>query len=166
MEEVGKIFPGIFKKHVQCRQPRVVEILAPLWPRVAGKAMARQSRPVAFGAGTLTLATACPSWAAQLRQMAEEIRAEINSFLGGPVVKKLRVRYAPELEIWNSKFESQKSKVGAGDWEPNYDFRLSIFDSQNGLDPEITRIVEQSFTKYFSRGGIRNSKPENLKSQI
>ncbi len=155
MEEIGKIFPSIFKKHVQGRQPRVVEILAPLWPRVAGKAMARQSQPVAFGAGTLTLATACPSWATELRRMAEEIRAQVNSFLGGPVVKRLRVRYTPELEIRKSEFETGNSKFENRSWEPDFEFPR--------IDPEVARILEQSFTKYFSRPGIRNRKPGDLK---
>jgi len=77
---------------------RVVEILAPLWIQVAGKEIAEHSRPVEFAAGTLTLATSCPSWAAQLRLMSEQIRAEINNFLGYAVVKKLQVRLALNVE--------------------------------------------------------------------
>ncbi len=92
MDEVGKILPTVFRPQVQHGDPPVVEILAPLWPRVAGKAMARQCRPATFVQGTLTIVTECESWSLQLQQMAEEIRAEINSFLGGPVVKRLLIR--------------------------------------------------------------------------
>jgi predicted nucleic acid-binding Zn ribbon protein len=99
VEEVGKILPAILKRHVQRPDARVVEILAPFWSQVAGKAMARQCRPVAFREGTLTLATECSSWSVQLQQMAEEIRAEINSFLGKPVVKKLRVQRVARLDL-------------------------------------------------------------------
>lgn len=98
MDDIGKILPEILKCQVRRVNPPVVEILAPLWSRVAGKAMARNSRPVAFHAGTLTLACDCASWSTQLQQMTEEIRAEINSFLGGPVVKKLQVRYVARLD--------------------------------------------------------------------
>ena len=97
MEKVGKILPAIFKRNLQSTDARVVEILVPFWPFVAGKAMAQQCQPVAFREGTLTLATECPSWSAQLHQMAEEIRAEINSFLGQPVVKRLRVQRVPRF---------------------------------------------------------------------
>jgi predicted nucleic acid-binding Zn ribbon protein len=99
MEEVGKILPAILKRHVQRPDVRVVEILAPFWPQVAGKAMARQCQPVAFQEGTLTLATDCSAWSVQLRQMAEEIRAEINSFLGKPVVKRLRVQRVARCDL-------------------------------------------------------------------
>jgi len=72
----------------------VTEVLSPLWSQVAGKALAKESRPVAFSAGTLTLAITNPDWAVPVRQMADEIRARINSFLGGPLVKHLRIECA------------------------------------------------------------------------
>jgi hypothetical protein len=98
MEEIGEILPAIMKQQVERLNPPVVEILAPLWSRVAGRTMARNSRPVAFHAGTLTLACECTSWTAQLQAMAEEIRAEINSFLGWPVVKKIHVQWVARLD--------------------------------------------------------------------
>jgi len=98
VEDIGRILPVILKSQIRRLNPPVVEILAPLWRRVAGQAMARNSRPVAFHAGTLTLACDCTSWSTQLQQMAEEIRAEINSFLGAPVVKKLQVRFVGRLD--------------------------------------------------------------------
>ena len=98
MEEIVKILPGLFRRQLQRADARVVEVLAPLWPHVAGEPMAERSRPVAFASGTLTLATDCSSWNTQLRQMAEEIRAEINSFLGRPVVKHIRVQRVARLD--------------------------------------------------------------------
>ncbi len=113
VEEVGKILPSILGRHVNRGDSRLVEVLTALWPRAVGQGIAQHSRPVTFVSGTLTLATACPSWAAQLGQMSEEVRAEINSFLGRPVVRKLRVRHVPSLvlENGNSKFGSRKSET-------------------------------------------------------
>ncbi len=93
MEEISKILPLIFRNQVRRDNPRVVEILAPLWPQVAGKPMARHSRPVAFDEGTLTLESDCTAWSAEMRRMSEDIRAQINRYLGVPTVRKLRVRY-------------------------------------------------------------------------
>ncbi len=98
MEEIAKILPSILKQQVQRRDPPVVEILAPLWPRVAGKAMSECCQPVDFSAGTLTLATESACWDTQLRQMTEEIRAEINRYLGGPIVQRLRVQRVRRLK--------------------------------------------------------------------
>ena len=92
MEEIGKILPIVFKPQLSRLEPPVVEVLVPLWSRVAGKALASQCRPVAFSAGTLTLAADSAEWAEPLQQMAEEIRAAVNNFLGKPVVKRLRIR--------------------------------------------------------------------------
>jgi hypothetical protein len=91
MEEIGMILPKVLKPQLSRLEPPVVEVLAPLWARVAGKALAKQCRPVAFSAGTLTLATDDADWAEPLQQMGEEIRAHVNDFLGKPVVKHLRI---------------------------------------------------------------------------
>ncbi|HET7841391.1 MAG TPA: DciA family protein, partial [Terriglobia bacterium] len=65
MEEIGKSLPVIFKRHIRKSGPAVAEILAPLWARVAGRAIAEHSRPVGFEAGQLLLETTCETWAGQ-----------------------------------------------------------------------------------------------------
>jgi len=98
VEEIGKILPAILRSQIERLNPPVVETLAPLWSRVAGRTMARNCRPVSFRTGTLTPACECTSWTAQLQEMAEEIRAEINSFLGGPVVKNIHVQWVAHFD--------------------------------------------------------------------
>src|SRR5205814_2803666 len=56
------------------------------------------SKLLAFEAGTLTLGTSCPSWAGELRPMADELRAAINVFLGCSLVKRVHVRFLGSLE--------------------------------------------------------------------
>ena len=96
MEEISKILPLIFRSQVRRNNPHVVEILAPLWSQVAGKPMARHSRPVAFDDGLLTLESDCTAWSAEMRRIADDIRAQINRYLGVPAVRKLKVRYVPK----------------------------------------------------------------------
>lgn len=93
MEEISRILPLIFRNQVRRNNPRVVGILAPLWPQVAGKPMARHSRPVAFEEGTLTLESDSTAWATEMRRMADEIRAQINRYFGVRTVHRLKVRY-------------------------------------------------------------------------
>jgi len=97
MEAVGNLLPAIFKKQMRRDDTRVVELLIPFWQKAAGRGIAENSTPVHFGAGTLTLETTCPTWAIQLRNMTEEIRAGINDFMGAPIVKTIRVQLAPAL---------------------------------------------------------------------
>lgn len=105
MREISAVFPAIFRGYLRGGDPRVVEILAPLWPRVAGKAIAANSRPVAFAAGTLTVAAAGP-WAVQLAFLSEEIRAAINAYLGREVVKKVTLRKASRPNTQSPFFEN------------------------------------------------------------
>ncbi len=101
VEEIGKSLPVLFKHHVRRAEPQLAEVLEPLWARVAGRAIAEHSRPVAFGSGALTLEASCETWAAQLRQMHAQIAEAVNGFLGAPVVKALEVRVARDLGAWN-----------------------------------------------------------------
>jgi predicted nucleic acid-binding Zn ribbon protein len=98
MEEIGKILPKVLKPQLARQEPPVVEVLAPLWTRVAGKALAKECWPVAFSGGTLTLATEDGDWAEPLRQMAEEIRMHVNKFLGKPVVERLKILRVRKLD--------------------------------------------------------------------
>ncbi len=95
MEEISKILPLIFKGQVHRTNPPVLEILAPLWPLVAGKPMARHSRPVGFQEGTLMLECDCAAWSTEMRHMSDAILAQVNRYLGVPAVRKLKVSYVP-----------------------------------------------------------------------
>lgn len=73
----------------------MLDILASLWPLVAGKPMARHSRPVGFQGGTLILECDCTAWSAELRRMSDDILAHVNRYLGVPAVRNLKVSYVP-----------------------------------------------------------------------
>jgi predicted nucleic acid-binding Zn ribbon protein len=109
MEEIGKVLPLIFSRQVGKGGPRMAEVLASLWPRVAGKPVAEHSRPVGFGGGTLTIESDGLCWATQLRALSAEIQREINGFLGAPVVKQVKVRcvLAP----------GERRKTAASNWK-------------------------------------------------
>lgn len=148
MEEVGRILPSVVGRHMHDGDSRLLQVLSALWPRAVGKGIAQHSLPVSFVSGTLTLATACPSWAAQLGQMREEVRAGINGFLGRPLVRMLRVRHTPSLVLETGeskvgKLETGRPKLASPDLKP-------ALESVN-LDPEIARFVEEAFARYFSK---------------
>ena len=139
MEEIGKILPNVFKPQLSRLEPPVVEVLGPLWSRVAGKALACQCWPVAFSAETLTLATDNADWAEPLQQMAGEIRAAVNNFLGKPVVKRLRILRVrkfdrsdrtqrqpedlpvsgPNRKVWPGKVQLPRRRKGSDGLTPN-----------------------------------------------
>lgn len=95
MEEISKILPLIFKGQARRTNTHVLDVLAPLWPLVAGKPMARHSRPTFFEEGTLTLECDCTAWSAEMRRMSDDILTQVNRYLGVPAVRKLKVAYVP-----------------------------------------------------------------------
>jgi hypothetical protein len=143
VDEIGRILPGLFKKQIRRTEPHLVEILLPLWPRIAGKTLAQHSRPELFASGLLTVATDCPTWGAQLRHMTEELRAGINGFLGQPVVRKLRIRTQPP-----SLFSANAARQSAA---PLPNFREHLADTAAIADRDIAAAFAASYAKYFSR---------------
>ena len=145
MDEIGKMLPQFLKRHVRGERAPVLEVLAPLWPRVAGKAMASQARPVAFAGGTLTLGTGNPSWAVELRALQEQIRSAVNGALGQPLVKQLRVRLDPAI--------GESAKPETAPRSPVSVEASGGVPAEANLDPEIGAVLARSFSKYFGRDG-------------
>ena len=145
MDEVGRILPLIFKKQIRRSEPHLLEILSPLWPRIAGKNLAQHSLPVVFDAGVLTLATDCSTWSTQLRHMTDEIRARVNGFLGQAIVKKVVVKKAAQPGLFDAR-----ATVGTGAPRPLPAADESV-DTESIIDPAVKEAIAGSYAKYFAR---------------
>jgi hypothetical protein len=144
MEELGKILPAIWKRHAQRANPHLADILASLWPHVVGKPLSQHCRPLGFEGGRLTLGTAESDWAVQLQAMSEEIRAEVNSFLGNPTVKRLTVKHVRGLKF--AALLPLEASVPA--IPPS---KLPLDSTGSKLEPEVAHILARSYAKYFAR---------------
>lgn len=145
MDQIGKLLPGLFKKQICRAEPHLLEILAPLWPRIVGKTVAQHSRPALFDLGVLTLYADCPTWGTQLRHMTEEIRAKVNAFLGQAIVKKLRIKTMIQPDLLPSSrrpHEISPSRLPRPE-------KAMVTDSI--ADPEIAAALASSYAKYFNR---------------
>jgi hypothetical protein len=147
VEAIGHSLPAVFKRHARRAGSGLVEVLAPLWARAAGKAVAEHSRPVAFWSGTLTLATTSQTWAAQLRLLGPEVLGAVNEFLGAPLAKELRVRM--------ERASAGEDRDAAAPIEPRpaEDLRMAPCELPRGLDAETRGILARSYSKYFARAG-------------
>ena len=143
VDEIGKILPSWFRKQIRRADPHLLEILLPMWPRIAGKTMALHSQPAFFASGVLTVSTDCATWGTQLRQMTEEIRAEINGFLGVPMVKKLRIKTVTEPSLFSLPRPSRPAAPPA--------LGEQAVDTTVIADREIASALATSFAKYFNR---------------
>lgn len=154
MEEIGKLLPRVLKGYYLRKQECLPEVLAPFWSRIAGKAIAENSRPVTFHNGNLVLSASTDCWATQLRSMTPEIRQRINSFLGQPMVARVSIRYrstfaldAPaNLKLLPPQTDAAVSRQARS---------LLGLESGTPLDPMIRDVLENSFVKYFSRNSKR-----------
>jgi hypothetical protein len=145
MDEIGKLLPALFEKQIGRTEPHLLEILNPLWPRIAGKPMAQHSQPALFASGVLTLHTDCAAWDKQLRYMGEEIRAKINGFLGQPIVKKVRIRTITQPGLFSPPRDAQ------GTARPAPPVAEKGMNTDCIADPEVALALASSYAKYFSR---------------
>jgi len=145
VDEIGKILPSLFRKQIRRQEPHLLDILLPLWPRIAGKTMAQHSQPAFFASGVLTLATDCATWGTQLRHMTEEIRAEINGFLGQPIVRKLRIKTVTQPNL----FSPSRPRLGTAPPAPHG--VEHAFDTTSIADREVASALASSYSKYFNR---------------
>lgn len=148
MEELGKILPRVLKKHARSESGPMLAVLAGIWAQAAGKAIAEQARPLAFSAGTLTLAVGCPTWAAQLQGLREEIRCAINRTLGRAIVRQIRVKLVSGGPAALRAASPDRARAGANFTAPFSELDLPALA---GLDPELRQVVARSFAKYFAR---------------
>ncbi len=145
MDEIGTILPTVFRKQIRREEPHLLEILVPLWPRIAGKSIAQHSRPSYFAAGVLTLATDSSTWTTQLRLMGDEIRSQINGFMCQPIVKKLRVRTVVQPDLFSPL---RPPKGIASSAQPRM---AQAMDTTSIADPAIATALASSYAKYFNR---------------
>ncbi len=94
MEEISHLMLTVLKPHVRRSDASAVGFFAAFWGTIVGRAIAGNSRPIAFADGTLTLETDCPNWTVQLQSLEREIREAVNRFLGEPRVTSLRVHFS------------------------------------------------------------------------
>ena len=145
MDDIGKILPSVFQKQIRRAEPHLLEILLPFWPRITGRSIAEHSRPSFFESGVLTLTTDGASWGRELRRMAEEIRAQINCFLGQPIVKRLRIKTVREPALF------APARRGSGTTVPlKYGTEQSL-NTAAIPDLEVATALANSYSKYFNR---------------
>jgi len=145
VDEIGKILPSVFRKQIRRAEPHLLEILLPLWPRIVGKTMAQHSQPAFFASGVLTLSTDSATWSTQLKHLTEEIRAEINGFLGQPIVKKLRIKTVTQPDLFSPP------RTSHGTAQPAPPPVRQAMDTDSIADQEVASALASSYAKYFNR---------------
>jgi hypothetical protein len=151
MEEFGRIVPRALKTYVRRDKAPLLAVITGMWPRVAGRAIAEQARPVAFSGGSLALSTSSESWAVQLQALSSEICAAVNKGLGQQLVKHLRVRLVHDSGAApGPAIQTPQSLPAAPAWDDSPETADS--GPLAGLDPATRKILSHSFAKYFGRG--------------
>lgn len=65
------------------------------WADVVGTAVAARCEPVSLAGGTLSIRADGAAWASELTLLSRSIVEKVDSYLGGGVVKELRVTAGP-----------------------------------------------------------------------
>ncbi len=91
-----------------------VHTLLARWPLLVGAANAEHSRPEAYADAVLTVRTDSTAWATQLRMMAPQLVALLNSHLGDGTVTRV-VILGPDAPSWKKGRRSVRDGRGPRD---------------------------------------------------
>jgi hypothetical protein len=150
LEGIAKLLPPAVRQQLFRSDPALLELLKSLWGSMVGQGIAKQCRPIDFAAGALTIVTSCPTWAVQFRKLNEEIRKNINQFLGGEHIKRLRVRVNPAFQVPTLP-EAGPSLRGLV--RP----RVKVTQTTPKDADDVLGILKQSYDKYFSRNDRKSN---------
>lgn len=88
MIDITRLFPRILRAN-----PELAAKLA--WNRAAGEGLRRNTNPVRFAGGRLTVSVADALWQKQLESMRAELIFRMNNLLGSATVNEIIFRIAP-----------------------------------------------------------------------
>jgi hypothetical protein len=144
LEGIAKFLPAAVRQQLFRSDPSLLELVKSVWGSMVGQGIAKQCRPIELASGTLTIVTSCPTWAVQFRQLNDEIRGNINKFLGGEHIKRLRVRVDPS-------FVPSKPPKGDPSLRAMVRPQVKVTKGQPQEPGDPLGILQQSYQKYFSR---------------
>jgi predicted nucleic acid-binding Zn ribbon protein len=93
MQQAGKILRGALRRLKRPEQP--LDWLVGVWPLVVGKRLAERTRPLACAAGVLEIGVTSAAWRDQLAEMIVSLRAQINRWWGGELVRQVKLVAVP-----------------------------------------------------------------------
>jgi hypothetical protein len=105
MQKAGEILRGALRRLKTPDQP--LDWLVAVWPLVVGKRLAERTRPLACAAGVLEIAVEGAAWRDQLAEMTGSLRAQINRWWGGELVRQVKLVPVPAtLPVGKASSES------------------------------------------------------------
>jgi predicted nucleic acid-binding Zn ribbon protein len=87
---IGRVLDGLLLERSFARGLPIGRLSA-RWPHLVGPRIGSASAPVSLEGGTLVVAASSGAWGAQVRFLAEEIRAKVNAELGDGTVDRVHV---------------------------------------------------------------------------
>lgn len=91
IEDIGSVIDSVVEEMGINRKLNTSSIFNH-WEDIAGKEIAKRSRPRRLVRKTLYVSVTSSTWANELSLMSEELIKKINSFTGEEVVKTIRFR--------------------------------------------------------------------------
>ncbi len=87
---IGDVVDGLMAEEVFSRGMPIAELTSH-WPQIVGERLAKETSPVAFDGGVLTVGATNGPWGAQARFLNEEIRRRADEVLTSGDVREVRI---------------------------------------------------------------------------
>jgi hypothetical protein len=88
MERAGKTMWAALRRIARPEKP--LDLLVAVWPLMVGVRLAGHTRPVGWNGARLDVGVDEGPWQAQLERLARPLRARVNAWWGGNLVREVR----------------------------------------------------------------------------
>jgi predicted nucleic acid-binding Zn ribbon protein len=94
---LGEVLDGLLLQRAFARGLPIAR-LSLAWPSLVGPRLASASAPASLEGGVLVVTANSGPWGAQVRFLAEEIRAKVNEALGEDAVQRVQIVVLPDRQ--------------------------------------------------------------------
>jgi predicted nucleic acid-binding Zn ribbon protein len=155
MERAGKSVWAALRRIAKPEKP--LDLLAAVWPLMVGSRLAAHTRPVGWNGRRLDVAVDENHWHAQLECLRGPIRAKVNAWWGGPLVREVRFvlpkrsrRAAPSAK---PSTKPVPAPVSEAEFEASFQTLLKELEGSLAevSDEELRELIVRVASKYLAR---------------
>jgi predicted nucleic acid-binding Zn ribbon protein len=149
MQRAGKTVLTALRRAAGSEKP--LDLLAAVWPLVAGVRLAEQTRPISWEKGWLKISVWDTEWQQQLERMPHTLRDRINRWWGARVVEEISYVRGKKPREEGPRISPRKGKRAERPPAPPVDIAELKESLERIRDPEIRKLVAKVAQRYLSK---------------
>jgi len=156
MEHASKTVWAALRRIAKPEKP--LDLLVAVWPLMVGTRLAAHTRPVGWNGARLDVGVDDGPWQAQLERLSRPIRAKVNSWWGGNLVREVRFVASKRKKRSPGTLEAPSAPERGKPTDAAVEDRLrGVLKELEGplaeiSDDELRELIARVASRYLSKG--------------